>query len=334
MRIFHLIWPLAVLTCLSGPVLAQSGASYTAQRRIDTVAVDGNLNEASWHGAAETSPLTYWDGTPAPAALQTTAKMIWDDVYLYIAFVAVDRDVYSTYTARDARLWEQDNFEVFVTIPGTTGYVEVEGSPTGTIWDGSFTNVFRGPGGSYTITGLQVAARVNGTRNNSADQDTGFTGEIRLPFADIYQGTPGGRPTNGTQLRLNLNRINWNTPATQGGPGAAGTDTYHAWSPVSGSVPAFHQPDKFGTVTFSTNSIPAPVWIFTSQILSGTNLVLGGTGHPGGAYRVLTSTNLSLPTVNWMRMATNTFDDVTGAFSFTNAINTNSPQLFYRLQSL
>jgi hypothetical protein len=215
MRILHLIWPLAALTCLNGTGLAQSGASYTAQRRIDTIVVDGNLNEASWHGAADTSALTFWDGTPAPAALQTIAKMIWDDTYLYIAFVATDRDVYSTYTARDARLWEQDNFEVFVTVPGTTGYVEIEGSPTGTIWDGSFTNVFRGPGGSYTITGLQLAARVNGTLNNSSDQDTGFTGEIRLPFADIYQGVPGGHPTNGTQLRLNLNRINWNTPARE-----------------------------------------------------------------------------------------------------------------------
>src|SRR5688500_8078801 len=132
MRVLHFIWWLpVVLACLNGTVLAQSGASYTAMRRIDTIGVDGNLNEASWHGAAD-APLTYWDGSPAPAALQTTANIIWDDAYLYTAFIATDRDEYSTYTARDARLWEQDNFEVFVTVPGTTGYVEVEGSPTGT----------------------------------------------------------------------------------------------------------------------------------------------------------------------------------------------------------
>src|SRR5688572_16759626 len=107
MRILHLIWPLVVLTCLNGTGSAQSGASYTAQRRIDTITVDGNLNEASWHGAADTAHFTYWDGSSAPAALQTTAKIIWDDAYLYIAFTATDRDVYSTYTGRDARLWEQ-----------------------------------------------------------------------------------------------------------------------------------------------------------------------------------------------------------------------------------
>lgn len=313
---------------------AQSGASYTAERRIDAIFIDGNLNEASWQNAADTSVFTVWDGSAASASLRTTAKMIWDDQFLYVAFSARDPDVYATYTARDARLWEQDNFEVFVTVPGTTGYVEAEGSPRGTIWDGVFTNVFQGPGGSYTLTGLLVACRVNGTLNNSGDQDAGFTGEMRLPFADIYQGLPGGRPTNGTQLRLNLNRINWNTPATQGGPGAAGSDTYYAWSPVTGASVSFHRPDKFGTVTFSTNSVLAPLWRFTGAVIVGTNLVLSGVGHPGGTYCVLVSTNVALPAINWTRVMTNSFDSLTGQFRFTNTISVSNTQLFYRLQSL
>src|ERR1041385_2727556 len=203
--------------CVS-PVFAQSGASYTALRRIDTITVDGNLNEASWATATNTTVFTLWNGTAAPVSLQTTANMLWDDQYLFVGFNAKDPDVYATYVGRDVHCWEQDNFEVFVTVPGTTGYVEVEGSPIGAIWDGYFTNVFQGPQGSYTITNLQLAAHVNGTVNNSTDQDIGFTGEVRIPFLEIYHGIPGGHPTNGTQLRLNLNRINWNTPAVQGGP--------------------------------------------------------------------------------------------------------------------
>jgi hypothetical protein len=157
---------------------------------------------------------------------------------------------------------------------------------------------------------------------------------MRLPFADIYQVTPGGHPVNGAQLRLNLNRINWNTPATQGGPGAAGSDTYYAWSPVPGTGISFHRPDKFGTITFSTNSVPAPLWRFTSQMLSGANLALSGVGHPGGTYRILVSTNLALPPNNWRRITTNSFDSVTGQFTFTDAIDPGNPQLFYLLQSL
>jgi hypothetical protein len=319
---------------LTSLACAQSGASYTAERRIDTIVIDGNLTEASWQNAAQTSVFTFWDGSPAPVSLQTTAKMIWDDQYLYIGFMASDPDVYATYTARDSRLWEQDNFEVFVTVPGTTGYVEVEGSPRGAIWDGVFTNVFQGLGGAYNIAGLQVSARVHGTLNNSSDQDTGFTGEMRLPFIDIYQSAPVGHPLHGTQLRLNLNRINWNTPATQGGLGAAGSDTYYAWSPVPGTGISFHRPDKFGTVTFSTNSVPAPLWMFTAATLAGPNLVLSGVGHPGGSYRVLVTADLTSPITNWTRLATNSFDSVTGHFTFTNSIAPAGSQLFYRLQSL
>ena len=332
MYVLRFIWLVLIGDLLMGAAWAQSGASYTAERRIDTILVDGNLNEASWQNATNTSLFTLWNGTPAPASLQTTAKMVWDDQFLYIAFSARDSDVYATYTARDSRLWEQDNFEVFVTVPGTTGYVEAEGSPRGTIWDGVFTNVFQGPGGSYNMAALQVSGRVSGTLNNSSDQDGGFSSEIRLPFAEIYRGNPGGRPTNGTELRLNLNRINWNTPATQGGPGATGSDTYYAWSPLPGTTVSFHRPDKFGTVTFSTNAVRAPMWMFAAPNVSSSTLVLGGMGHPGGIYRVLVSTNLALPIGNWTRMATNSFDAMTGEFRFTNIIGNS--QLFYRLQSL
>jgi hypothetical protein len=331
-RFLGFVCSTVIMSFSMNPGLAQSGASYTAQRRIDNITVDGRLTEASWANAVSSSVFTIWDGSPAPAALQTTAKMVWDDHYLFIGFNAKDPDVYATYVGRDVRCWDQDNFEVFVTVPGTTGYVEAEGSPTGAIWDGFWTNVGVG-GASYTMTNLQVGGYVSGTLNNSADQDVGFTSEIRLPFADIYQGVPGGHPTNGTQLRLNLNRINWNTPVTPGGKGAAGSDTYHTWSPLPGPKPAFHQPDKFGTVTFSTNPVPAPTWKFTGGTFSDNKLVLSGVGHTGGIYCVLVSTNVLSAVANWTRIATNTFDSVTGQFRFTNTIAPGNPHLFYRLQS-
>src|SRR5689334_4794238 len=105
-RLFSLIWAVVIGSFLINAGWAQSGASYTAERRIDTILIDANLNEASWHNAAHSSVFTFWDGTPAPASLQTTAKMVWDDEYLYIAFSARDPDVYATYAVRDASLWE------------------------------------------------------------------------------------------------------------------------------------------------------------------------------------------------------------------------------------
>ena len=170
-----------------GSCFAQSGASYAALRRSDTITVDGHLNEASWQNAVSTAVFTVWNGSAAPTNLQTSAKIVWDDQYLFVGFTARDPDVYATYSGRDVRCWEQDTFEVFVTVPGTTGYIEVDGSPTGAIWDGFFTNVFKGLGGSYNLANLQVAGQVTGTLNNSTDQDVGFTGELRIPFSDIYR---------------------------------------------------------------------------------------------------------------------------------------------------
>jgi hypothetical protein len=235
-----------------GVGMAQSAASYSVLRRADAITVDGKLDELSWKSAVKTAPFRVYDGSSAPAELETTARIVWDDEYLYVGFEAKDADVYCTYTGRDVKTWEQDGFEVFTSIAGTSGYLETDGSPTGATWDGSFTDVLKGPGESYNVTGFQLAGRVSGTVNDPKDKDSGFTGEVRIPLAEIFRGA--AKPGEGTQLRLNLFRINWKTPAKQGGKGAIGTDTYYAWSPVGAKL-SFHQPDKFGTVTFSMKAV-------------------------------------------------------------------------------
>ncbi len=68
----------------------------------------------------------------------------------------------------------------------------------------------------------------------------------------------------------------------------------------------------------------------TSIAQSGTNIVFSGSGGTAnGQYIVLASTNVTLPLINWERLATNVFDG-SGNFSVTNAIDL--PQRFYLLQ--
>jgi hypothetical protein len=65
---------------------------------------------------------------------------------------------------------------------------------------------------------------------------------------------------------------------------------------------------------------------------SGGGFILSGTGGvTNGTYYVLTSSNLLLPLTNWTSIATDQFDSA-GNFIFTNAAQTNAPQLFYLLQ--
>ena len=69
------------------------------------------------------------------------------------------------------------------------------------------------------------------------------------------------------------------------------------------------------------------------KIISTPNgIVMSGSGGPANAnYYLQSSTNLALPLANWTRVATNQFD-ANGNFNFTNVLNLNLPQLFYRLQ--
>jgi T5SS/PEP-CTERM-associated repeat protein len=72
---------------------------------------------------------------------------------------------------------------------------------------------------------------------------------------------------------------------------------------------------------------------FTGVSLSGTNVIISGTGGtPNAPYAVLTATNVITPLSNWVSIATNLFDS-SGNFSFTNGIAPEIPQRFFRIRS-
>ena len=66
---------------------------------------------------------------------------------------------------------------------------------------------------------------------------------------------------------------------------------------------------------------------------SGGNVTFNATnGAPNGTVLVLTSTDVTLPIVNWTRLATNQFDG-SGNFSYTDVVDPATPQRFYSLQA-
>jgi hypothetical protein len=72
---------------------------------------------------------------------------------------------------------------------------------------------------------------------------------------------------------------------------------------------------------------------FASVTRSGTNLVFTGTnGTAGQTYAVLTATNVTTPAANWQSLMTNQFS-AGGQFSFTNGINRNERQRYFRLRT-
>jgi hypothetical protein len=83
-------------------------------------------------------------------------------------------------------------------------------------------------------------------------------------------------------------------------------------------------------VTNAFTNVPQPVIV--SFALAGPNFACSGTnGLAGQPYYVLAATNLAAPSAAWTQLATNYFD-ASGNFAFTNALDPNAAQRFYRLQ--
>jgi autotransporter-associated beta strand protein len=72
--------------------------------------------------------------------------------------------------------------------------------------------------------------------------------------------------------------------------------------------------------------------VFGNIVITNGNAIFSGIGGPTNVpYYVLSSTNLTLPRTNWLRLATNQLSGI-GGFIFTNVLDSNAPQSFYLLQ--
>ena len=104
----------------------------------------------------------------------------------------------------------------------------------------------------------------------------------------------------------------------------------------------------YGTTfrAISANAFAAPsgtaasvtiVEIVTTRVIAqtitraGNQVIINGTGgSPGASYRMLTTTNIELPAVQWTPVVTNQLS-AGGGFSYTNAIQPNLPARYFRV---
>lgn len=93
---------------------------------------DGRALSPQWAGAPRT-PRFVDMATGAPAPMDTTASILWDETALYIAFWAQEPDLTATMTERDALLFFENDLEIF--IDGGDSYYELELNAAGTIYE-------------------------------------------------------------------------------------------------------------------------------------------------------------------------------------------------------
>jgi hypothetical protein len=227
---------------------------YNCNRAAAPIRVDGNLNDPAWKNAPWTDYFVDIQGASHPTPrFRTRAKMLWDDHYFYIAAELEEPDVWATLTQHDSVIFHDNDFEIFLN-PASDGlkYFEFEMNALNTGWDLFLPKRYLDGGkadNSWEIPGLQTAVHVNGTLNNPADRDGGWTLEIAFPWAAFEARSGKGRPAANDEWRVNFSRVEWRVRTVDGKYAKEpGKEDNWVWSPQG--IINMHVPEHWGHVRF------------------------------------------------------------------------------------
>lgn len=218
---------------------------YEVHRTKAPITIDGVLTEEEWGHAPETSPFreVFQPGDLQEA--RTTAKLLWDDKYLYVAFICWDDDIWSNYTKFDDPVYAEEAAEIFIDPEGCgRHYWEIDISPRNVVVDLNITRAgFQAKAATlarYNVKGLKTGVKVYGTLDNRNDKDEKWTAEMAIPWLDFKGRKVNVPPKIGDSWRANMFRCERAGPAKE-------DDQFLSWSLSPG---VFHQPKNFGVLVF------------------------------------------------------------------------------------
>lgn len=252
---------------------------YTLYRASSPPTIDGDLSDPCWHYADTISDFHLFN--LAKPTYSTSAKLLWDDENLYIAFQCEDEDIWAAMRSRDEPLWEEEVVEAYIDPSGEgKNYKEFEVNPLGTLIDLNIVEPKNGNPGDWRELrkwdgeGVRIGVQVEGTVDKRNDKDRGWRVEMAIPFKNF---TPY-KPQIGAEWRLQLFRIDRSNTLPR--------PEFSSWSPTD----TFHNPARFGRVLFAGSlshplispDIPlSPVWrVFAGEwsVEDGTLIGKNGIG--------------------------------------------------------
>jgi hypothetical protein len=235
---------------------------YVCTRAGGPVLIDGKPDEPAWATAAWTDDFVDIEGDRRPKPrFRTRAKMVWDDDALYVAAVLEEPHVWGTITKRNAVMFADNDFEVFIDPDGDNhNYYEFEMNALNTPWQLSLVKPYRDGGPALDPTeleGLRTAVRVDGTMNQPGDTDKSWSIEIAIPWKALkpFAERQACSPRDGDQWRMNFSRVEWLVDIIDGKyrkiPKEMRPEDNWVWSPT-GFVD-IHRPERWGYVQFSSS---------------------------------------------------------------------------------
>lgn len=271
------------------PRIPYDPCRYICYRATEAPLIDGALDDPSWQAAPWTEGFVDIEGgLKPPPHLATRAKMLWDDACFYVAAEMEEPDLWATFRERDAVIYHENDFEVFIDPDGDTHlYYELEINALGTVWDLLLVRPYRDGGpavDAWDIAGLLSAVHLEGTLNDPRDRDRGWTVEIAFPWTVLAEcAGVAAPPRDGDLWRVNFSRVQWDLDTSAGAGderaamedavtgeigiiGTGGAPSYvkrsdpatgkplpeHNWVWSPQGLIAMHYPEMWGVVQFST----------------------------------------------------------------------------------
>ncbi len=215
--------------------------AYTVKRATERVVLDGILDEEDWTSASSFGDFVFPWWT-AGEQEQTEAKMLWDDTFLYLAFVCRDSHIWADHYDTNSATYNDDTVELFWNPSPDTqnSYYQFEINCIGnllSVWK-------NGSSPRPVIMVPHISQRIQGTVNRDSDTDSFWTLEVAIRFSDYPEIAGGKVPAPGDRWRAGLNRCGGHT-----------NPQYSQWSPSNTATPSFHRPDDFGELLFSDEPV-------------------------------------------------------------------------------
>ena len=233
--------------------------TYVCYKTSTPMLVDGRLNDPGWVNAKWSESFVDIEGNLKPEPFyDTKVKMLWDDNYFYFGAEMEEPHVWATLTARDAVIFKDNDFEIFLDPDGDThNYYELEVNAFETEWDLILLKPYHDQSkvavDSWDIPGLITKVHVNGTINDPSDMDKGWSVEIAIPWKALEECAPNFHPQEGEQWKVNFSRVQWDVDIVEEQYVKTDSPEFNwVWSPQG--LIYMHMPDLWGLVQFTSAS--------------------------------------------------------------------------------
>lgn len=208
MRLSIIICCATLFALVSGCNSIPKKQIYTAEYSTEKIKVDGKLDEMAWEKAEN---LTFQALDGSFCTENGTAKILWDDKYIYVGAKLYDSDI----VQEGDKDWEHlyltgDLLEVFLKPNGKRNYWEIYATPNNkktAFFYHSKGRLGLPSGFDYKMPGLIVASTCNGTLNKVNDRDQFWTTEMAIPREQLEKH--GGQIFSGKEWRFLVSRYNY-----------------------------------------------------------------------------------------------------------------------------